>query len=326
MIQTYRIHQFGHPIQLQVDQLPPPRPASHEILIEVHAVGLNPVDAYIASGTYALQPELPYVPGLDGAGIVLRGGSGIWQPGDRVFFSAPQPVALSDQIVLSENLLGSLPGAFSFAEGACLGVPALTAGYTLRHRAGLQEGETIFIHGGSGAVGLAAADWLRAANQQPDRRPFRIISSAGTPEGLAVLRRRPEIEVVNHRQSDCPLEVLGLTEGRGVDVILEMNAHLNLARDLEILARHGRVMVIGNRGEITINPRRLMAQSSDIRGVSLFQASPEIRLNLMQDISTLLNQGYGRPWIGAEYPASQAAHAFADLLEEKPGKKVILLR
>lgn len=322
---AYAIHQFGHPVQLSPEEVPPPSPAAGEILVEVQAAGLNPVDGYIASGTYALRPELPFVPGLDGAGIVResRDSGGAFKEGDRVFFHLPAPGALANQVVVPETNLGILPSSFSFAEGAALGIPALTAGYTLFYLAGLQEGATVFIHGGSGAVGLAATEWLRAANQNQAKRPYRIISSAGTPEGLAMLRHRPGVEVVNHHQPDYREEILELTEGRGVDCLLEMNAHLHLNHDLDLLAPRGRIMVIGNQGEISINPRRLMVKLGEIRGVTLFHAEPEQRRHLIREISRLTAQGYLRPWIGRTIPATRAGEAFAALAERLPGKTII---
>ena len=144
-----------------------------------------------------------------------------------------------------------LPAALSFEQGAAVNVPYGTAHRALLQRAAAQPGETVFVHGGTGGVGIAAVQTARAYG-------MRVIATGGTERGRQLLLEQGVRDVLDHTAPDYLNDLMALTDGRGVDVILEMAAHLNLARDLGVLARDGRIVVIGNRGPIEINARQLM--------------------------------------------------------------------
>ncbi|KAK1879754.1 Quinone oxidoreductase [Dissostichus eleginoides] len=196
LMRAISVREFGSPSVLRLTELPVPQPGPGQVLIRVHACGVNPVETYIRAGTYPRKPPLPYTPGTDVAGVVD---------------------SYAEFSVAAEQCVHRLPDALHFTQGAAIGVPYFTAYRALVHKAHTQPGETVLIHGASGGEA---------------------------------------------------------TEGRGVDVILEMLSNVNLSKDLQMVADGGRVAVIGCRGSIEINPRDTMAKESCIMGVALFFATP----------------------------------------------------
>src|SRR5690606_803622 len=198
---------------------------------------------------------------------VLAVGDGVTQfrPGDRVYVAAflQQYGTYAEQMVCPANLVHRLPDRVSFAQGAALGVPAATAYRALFLRAGVRAGETVLVHGASGAVGVAATQLARAFG-------LRVFGTAGSEAGAQVAREAGAVEGFNHREEGDASKIVDATGGRGVDVILEMLANGNLDRDLTLLAPKGRVVVIGNRGRIEIDPRQTMGKELAILGTTLW--------------------------------------------------------
>src|SRR5215831_2311532 len=163
------VREFGGPEVLRLDQVPDPSPGADEVLVRVRAAGVNPVDVYIRSGTYARKPPLPYVPGSDGAGEIERAGANVksWRAGDRVYIAGfggkPGGAGTyAERVVCAPSQIYRLPERCSFAQGAALGVPYATAYRALFHRAAGRAGETVLVHGATSGVGLAAVQIARA--------------------------------------------------------------------------------------------------------------------------------------------------------------------
>ncbi len=173
------IRHFGPPDVMKLEETADPKPGPGQVAVEVKAAGVNPVEAYIRSGSYARKPDLPYTPGSDGAGLVKDAGPGVtlFKPGDRVYLSGSLSGTYAALALCEENQVHSLPEKTSFAQGAALGVPYATAWRALFQKAAAKKGETAFIHGGSGGVGIAAIQIARAAG-------LRVIGTAGTGKGL----------------------------------------------------------------------------------------------------------------------------------------------
>jgi len=162
---------------------------------------------------------------------------------------------------------------------------ALRNCYTaLRHHADARAGETLLIHGASGGVGIAAVQWARALG-------LTVIGTAGTLRGLELAKKEGAHHVFDHTKAGYPEDILKATGGRGIDLILEMLANVNLATDLKLLAFRGRVIVIGNRGEITINPRELMARRASVRGFTLWAATEAESAEIHAAIAAGLGNG-----------------------------------
>src|SRR5262249_38892206 len=200
---------------------------------------------------------LPYTPGSDGAGEIEAVGAGVtaFKTGDRVYVAAPQSGTYAERVVCASSQVHRLPARASFGQGAALGVPYATAYRALFQRAGAKPGETVLIHGATGGVGIAAVELAHA-------RGLTGIRTGGTETGISAAREHGADLVVNHGEPNYTDEIMKATGGRGVDLIIEMLGNVNLDRDLGLLARHGRVVVVGNRGRIEINPRDAMSREA----------------------------------------------------------------
>jgi NADPH2:quinone reductase len=211
-----------------------------------------------------------------------------------------------------------LPAKVSFTQGAALGVPYGTAYRALFQRTRARASETVLIHGASGGVGTAAVQLARAAG-------LTVIGTAGTDKGRALVLEEGAHHVVDHRASDYVDRILAITAGRGVDLILEMLANVNLARDLTMLAQGGRVVVIGNRGTIEINAREAMAREASILGLILWAATDAELASAHAAIVAGLENGTLRPVVGHELPLAEAPRAHQLVLEPGAYGKIALI-
>jgi NADPH2:quinone reductase len=282
-------------------------------------VGVNPVETYIRAGAYARKPNLPYTPGSDVGGTVEKAGAGVtaFKPGDRVYTQGAAG-GYAEFLVCEEAVAHPLPERVSFAQGAALGVPYSTAWRALFMRARARAGETLLVHGASGGVGTAAVELGRSHG-------LRVIGTAGTTEGLNLAREHGAQHVLNHRDKDYLQQVMPLTNNAGVDVVLEMLANVNLDNDLDVLARNGRIVVIGNRGRVEIDPRKSMARDGAILGMTLFNATPEELREIHAGLVAGLENGSLNPVIGKEFPLADAAKAHVAVMESGAYGKIVLL-
>jgi len=318
-MKAIRAHQFGGPEVLRLEDVPDPQPEAGEVLVRIHAAGVNPVDTYIRTGTYARKPALPYTPGADGAGVVEKIGAGVqtFKPGDRVYVIASRTGGYAELAACPEAGVHPLPDGVSFAQGAALGVPYGTAYRALFQRAQARPAETVFIHGASGGVGIAAVQLARAFG-------MKVIGTAGTERGLDLIRREGAHVALNHQSEGYLDELKHATAGRGPDVILEMLANVNLAKDLGALALRGRIVVIGNRGAIEINPRDAMARDAAVLGMTLFNVNAQDMAAIHAALVAGLENKSLRPVIGKELPLAEAARAHREVLEPGAYGKIVL--
>jgi len=314
-----QVKSFGDPGAMKLVELPDLIVAAGQIKIEVKAAGVNPVDTYIRSGVYPVKPDLPYTPGLDAAGIVRAVGEGgeHFSPGQRVYTLGSLSGCYASELICTEDQLFKLPDNVSFSAGAALGVPYSTAFFALNYRAHAIPGETVLIHGASGSVGLAAVEIARSNG-------LKIIGTAGTDEGLELLRSRGVAAALNHNKKGYLDEVECLTAGNGVDLILEMLANVNLNSDLKLLAPFGRVVVIGNRGTVEIDPRDTMGKNTSILGMSLFNSPVKVLKQIHAVIHAGLSDGRFQPLIHQELPLSQAAESHEVVMRTGLNGKIIL--
>ena len=314
-----RAHQPGGPEVLKLEEVPDPTPAAGQVLVRVHAAGVNPVDTYIRSGAYG-QKVWPYTPGADAAGVVEAVGEGVThvKPADRVYTAGSVSGTYAERTVAPEARVFRLPAHVSFEQGAALGVPYGTAHRALFHRAEARAGETVLVHGASGGVGTAAVQLARALGMT-------VIGTAGTDEGRRLVTEQGAHHVLDHRAPGYLDELLSLTASRGVDVILEMLANVNLAKDLAVLAKRGRVIVVGNRGTIEINPRETMSRDADVRGMTLMNATDDDLRGIHAAIVAGLENATLRPVVGKRLPLADAAKAHAAVLEPGSYGKIVLV-
>src|SRR5262249_44466345 len=161
------------------------------------------------------------------------------------------------------------------------------------HRGGARAGETVLVHGATGGGGIAVVELAHPLR-------MRVIGSCGTTEGLAVVRNHGAAVVVNHRTEGYSVEIMRATDRQGGNVIMEMAAHINLERDLSLLAKHGRVVVVGSRGPIEINPRGVMSRDAAILGMTLFNATDHDLAEIHAGLNAGLTNGTLNPVVGRE--------------------------
>ncbi|XP_062353662.1 quinone oxidoreductase isoform X2 [Cinclus cinclus] len=288
VMRAVRVFEFGGPevLKLQSDVLVPV-PKENQVLIKVHACGVNPVDTYIRSGTYARKPALPYTPGSDVAGVVENVGEHVtaFKKGDRVFTLETLSGGYAEYAVAAANRVFPLPDKLDFRQGAAIGVPYFTAYRALFQKGCAKAGESVLVHGASGGVGLAACQIARACG-------LKVLGTAGTEEGMNMILRNGAHQAFNHRDPNY-------TE---------------------------RIKVVGCRGRIEINPRDTMSKESSIIGVGLFLATEEERRECATAILDGIEAGWLKPVVGLEYPLEKVAQAHEDIIcsSGARGKMVLL--
>src|SRR5262249_46680304 len=205
-----------------------------------------------------------------------------------------------------------------FKEGAGIWVPYGTAYHALHHSAKAHASESVLVHGASGGVGIAALQIARAMG-------LRVFGTAGTPKGLEIAKQEGALQVFDHRKTGYQEEILQATNKRGVDIILEMLANVNLSYDTKLLANNGRVIVIGSRGEVTINPRELMARRASIRAFTLWAITAAEEADIHAGLFAGLANGTLRPVVGKVLPLAEAARAHKKILEPGSAGKIALI-
>jgi NADPH2:quinone reductase len=319
-MKAIRVSEYGGPSVLKLGEVPAPAPGPNQVLVRNHAIGVNPVDTYLRSNTDNRGPKLPYTPGSDGAGVVEAVGQGVTgaKPGDRVYFGGTLTGSYAELSLCEQAQIHPLPGNVSFAQGAAMNVPYATAYHALFQRAHGDAGETVLVHGASGGVGIGAVQLARA-------RGLTVIGTAGTERGRKLVLAEGAHHALDHTAPGYLDELMRVTGGRGVDIVLEMLANVNLQKDLGIIAMRGRIVVIGNRGTVEINARLAMNKDAAILGMALFHATPPQLAGTHAALVEGLGNGTLRPVIGQELPLGQAARAHEAVMEAGHHGKIVLV-
>jgi len=313
------VKEFGAADVMQFEEIAPPEPDENQVLVRIKAAGVNPVDTYIRAGLYAQKPALPYTPGKDGAGIVEKNGARVteFKPGDRVLTADAGSGTYAEFAVFGEKQLVKLPENVSFEEGAGVFVTYATAYRGLFEKARARAGETVLIHGASGGVGVAAIQWAKNAG-------LTVIGTASSDDGKKLVKEQGADFVVDHSAADYLNEILEITGGKGVEIILEMLANVNLQKDFDVLAKFGRISIIGNRGSLEFNPRAIMTKDASVYGLSLFNATDETMAEIRAAIYEGLKAGFLKPIVGKSFPLAEAAQAHRAVIEDKAFGKIVL--
>ena len=320
-MKAIRVKEFGGPEVMKLEEVPDLKPGAGEVVVRIRAAGVNPVETYIRAGVYARKPALPFTPGADGAGTIEAVGKDVtrFAPGARVYLAASSiSGTYAQQSLCDESAVFPLPEHVSFAQGAAMGVPYGTAYRALFHRAAARPGETVLIHGASGGVGIAATELARAAG-------MRVVGTAGSERGRTLVKNHGAHDVIDHGAADHFEKAMSLTSGRGYDVILEMLANVNLGKDLPLMAHGGRVVVIGSRGTVEINPRDAMAKDGSILGMSLWNISAQDRFSIHSALVAGLENKSLVPVINQEIPLAEAPRAHVAVMESGAFGKIVLI-
>jgi len=318
-------NQLGGPSVLKIEDRPIPHPGPNDVLIKVGAASVNFPDVLMLSAGYQHKPELPFIPGMEGAGTITAVGAAVksWQAGDRVIFGV-RPGAMAEYACVSTaGSLMRLPEGWSFAEGSAFRVGATTAFHSLIHRAQLKQGETLLVHGASGGVGMAAV-------QLGKHIGARVIATGGDDDRLAIVKANGADEVVNYRTADFVAVVKELTGGKGVDVVYDPVGGEVLEKSIRAAAYGARLLVVGFTSG---GPSKIMSNHVLIKGLSILgvragetirRHSPELGRDYTEELPRLAALGVMRPHISHRFPMERAAEAFQLLLDRKVvGKAVI---
>ncbi len=319
-MKAIRVKEFGGPEVMRLEEVPDPKPSGAQVVVRIRAAGVNPVDTYMRAGIYPRKPTLPYTPGTDGAGTVESAGPDAkrFKAGERVYLAGSLSGTYAELALCEEQFVFPLPAHVSFAQGAAMHVPYATAFRALFQRAHALAGETLLVHGASGGVGIAAVQLARAAG-------LRVIGTVGSERGRKLVLAEGAHVVLDHSAPNHFEEALAATGGRGYDLIVEMLANVNLGRDLAILAPHGRVSVVGSRGNAEITPRDMMGRDGAIFGMSLGNATPQELISIHAALVAGLENKTLRPVIGQEIPLAEAARAHTAILAGGAYGKIVLI-
>ncbi|WP_369360530.1 SDR family NAD(P)-dependent oxidoreductase [Streptomyces sp. cg2] len=303
----------------------PPRPGPGEVLVEIRAVGLNYRDPMRANGL--LPPEAvegsPLSRGLgtDGAGVVRAVGPEVTglSPGDRV--CGLMPAALASHVVVPTYSIVRIPDGMGFAEAATFPVAFLTVHHTLAEQARPVPGETVLVHGGAGAVGLAVVQCARSLGA-------RVMATAGTEVKRDLLRTLGVEHVLDSRTLDFAPRIRELTGGQGVDVVVNSLSGEAIAHGLDLLRPNGRFIELGKRDVFRNNPLLLRPfdRSLTFLGFNLDRViyDPVRGPHLMREFTARVTNGDYRPLPHVVYPAAQVDEAFRVLQHSRHIGKVIV--
>ena len=303
------IEQTGGPEVIQYGELPTPTPGEGEVLVRVGAVSVNPIDTYIRSGAVAMPLPKPFIVGCDLAGTVEAVGPGThrFTPGQRVWGSNQgllgRQGTFAEYACVAEQYLYESPAEIRDPDLAAVALVGITAHLGLFRTARLDQGETIFVNGGAGGVGSMVVQMAKAVGA-------RVITTAGSPEKVALCQDLGADLVVNYRTDDLPAAIQQFTQNRGVDVWFETLREPNFLRTVELMARRGRIVIIAGRQAQPIFPvGPFYTRDLSVLGYAMFNATPDEQSVCATDINTWLVEGKLRAVIGLHLPLSETAQA-----------------
>jgi len=318
-MKAIRVQKAGGPEELELTTVPDPSPGPGQVLVAVKAAGVNPFEVYRREGKYP-GSEFPWAPGVDGAGNVEAVGQGVntLSAGDRVWFAGALTGSYAEKSVTPEATTHPLPEPVTFAQGAALGVPFGTAYHGLFQRGGGKAGETLLVHGASGGVGIAAVELAALAG-------LTVIGTASTDRGRALIKDHGAKFAFDHSDPNYLDQIREAAGEQGVALILEMLANVNLPKDLTILTKFGRVVVIGSRGPVEIDPRVTMGNELSILGMSLNNATAEQIVESHAAINRGLANGTIKPVVGREFTLADAPAAQEAVMQPGAYGKIVVV-
>jgi len=324
VMRAVEIAEPGGPEVLKPVERPVPTPGPGQILIRLHAAGVNRPDALQRAGAYAPPPGASDLPGLEGAGIVAAAGPGVtrWHEGDAVCALLPGG-GYAEYAVTHQDHALRLPEGMDMTRAAALCETCFTVWSNVFMRGGLRAGETFLVHGGSSGIGTTAIQLARA-------KGARVFTTAGSDEKCATCRDLGAELAINYREADFVEAVRNATDGRGVDLILDMVGGDYIPRNIRALANDGRLVMIaflgGPRAELNfaqIMARRLTVTGSTLRPQSNL-AKARIAEQLRSEVWPLLDAGTIAPVMDSTFPLEQAVAAHERLESAGHIGKIVL--
>lgn len=315
-MKAVRVTRFGLEHPMELEEVAEPAPGPGEMLVRIAAAGVNPLEVAIRSGNHprAGAMTLPYTCGTDVAGEVETVGDGVeaFAPGDRVWGRASTG-AYAEKGLLPAASTGKLPDSTSYAEGAALPIPLLTAWNALVVKGEAAPGDCVLVQGGAGGVGYLAIQLARAIG-------CRVFTTVSSKEKADFCLAAGAEAAINYREEDVPERVMELTSGRGVDVVVENIGCENLPSDLKLNAVNGRIVIVGTgtgKGpDVTIPLPAAMGRDARILALSSGNLNPLVP-GILRRLAPLLEGGAIKPHIGRELPLEQANESHELLLSGK---------
>jgi NADPH2:quinone reductase len=304
------LREHGGPEVLCWEELPQPVPAKHQLLVEVQATSVNPVDAKVRRGGGAAR-AMPIVLGYDASGVVRACGQDVegWSTGDAVF-GCPNLFAAganAEYVLLDARAAARKPSTVDHATAACLPLVSLTAWEALHDRARIGPGQTLLIHAGAGGVGHIAIQLARLAG-------CRVLTTAGRAESIAFCRDTLGAdEVIDYRNADFVARTKALTNGRGVDVVLDTVGDETFRRSIDCVVPGGQIVTIlastpGDRAP-TLLYRRITVHYEFMGVPVAYDLDPGHQGAILTSIARLVDRGLLRPHVSATYPLDRLADA-----------------
>jgi NADPH2:quinone reductase len=320
-MKAIRISSYGDAGVLKLSESEPePAPAKGQILVKVHAAGVNFVDIYQRRGAYPVP--LPYIPGLEASGVVEALGPGAkgFRVGDRVAYTG-RLGSYSEYTAVDADRLIKLPKGLSFEQGAAFPLQGMTAHYLLHAFRKPGKGDTVLVHAAAGGVGLLLVQWAKHLGA-------RVVGTVSTDEKAGAARKAGAREVILYTQQDFVGEVKRLTNGRGADLILDGVGKSTFAGDLEAVAAHGRVVIFGaSSGPADpFAPNSLMARSITVSGGSLanYTRTPEELARRSKEVLKAVRERWLKLRVDHVLPLAEAGNAHRMLEGRKTIGKIVL--
>ncbi len=317
---------WGSTDDLVLEDYDDPVAGPGQVVVDVHAAGINFPDLLVVAGKYQDKIPPPFIPGNEAAGIVSAVGEGVdrFKPGDSVI-ALPRGGAFAEQVVVDQSLLAPLPPNLGFAEGAGFGVIYGTSYHALKQGANLQSGETVLVLGAAGGVGIAAVQLAKAMGAE-------VIAAASTSEKLDYARAAGADQVIDYTSMPLKETVREMTDGAGVDVVFDPVGGDQAQAALRALGWHGRHLVIGfAAGDIPAFPANIaLLKEASIVGVwwgTWVARHGAEHLDNMRELADWLADGTLVPRVSETFALDDYREAFRRISERRAlGKVVLTLR
>ena len=310
---------------LEVAEVASPSLGSGQVRIGVRASGVNFPDILMVEGKYQVRPELPFIPGLEVAGVVLECAAGVEhvRPGDRVLAFARRGGGHAEEVVVPGAIVTPIPDAMDFVTAAAFPVAYGTAHFALTHRGHLAAGETLLVLGAAGGVGLAAIEVGKLLGA-------RVLAAASSAEKLAIARQHGADETINYGVENLRDQVRALTDGKGVDVVFDPVGGGAFEQSVRCVGWEGRILVVGFAGgDIPhVAASMILVKNFSVTGVVFGEHSWRFPDDTRARIAKLLDaysDGRLKPTVMRTYPLAEAIVALTEMSSRRVMGKLVLL-
>jgi NADPH:quinone reductase len=322
-MKAIQLKEYGGPEVLQVVELERPVPKGHQVLIEIHAIGVNYADTARREGQYVVPTNLPFIPGAEVAGVVVETGESVTnvQAGDRVVTLIESGGYAEFALADSRGLI-PLQDKMEFEQAVALPLQGLSAYHILKTMGRLEAGETVLVHAAAGGVGTLAVQLAKLSGAS------KVIATASTEDKLALAADMGADVLINYTEEGWEEKVLEATEGKGVDVALEMAGGEIFNKTLKCLATFGRLVIYGvaSGEQSRFYPSSLMARNQSVIGFFLPQImrKPALIQSSMAEMLGYLSKGQLKLTIGGVFSLEEAAEVHRLLQSRQTKGKLIL--